>query len=80
MSTISAGLYFVGMFTSGIMIGRLPIYFSLYNFILLPYLFNFIYTKSTKLLYTGFSILYLAFYYVSASKFYYISDVLGNYV
>lgn len=38
MSIISFGIYFISMFTSGILIGRLPIYMSLYNFILLPYL------------------------------------------
>lgn len=79
MSTVSAGLYFVGMFTSGIMVGRLPIYFSLYNFILIPYLLNFVFQEQRKLFYAGFSIVYLVFYYIFASKFYYISDILGNY-
>ena len=38
MSIINVGILLVAMVTSGIMIGRLPIYVSLYNFILLPYL------------------------------------------
>lgn len=37
MSLITAGLYLMAMVTSGIMIGRLPIYTSLFDFILLPY-------------------------------------------
>ncbi len=38
MSVVTAGLYLVSMFTSGIFIGRLPIYASLYsNGILLPW-------------------------------------------
>lgn len=37
MSLITAGLYLIAMATSGIMIGRLPIYTSLFDFILLPY-------------------------------------------
>lgn len=38
MSVISLGIYLIAMVTSGIMIGRLPIYVSLYTQILLPYL------------------------------------------
>lgn len=37
MSLVTAGLYLIAMVTSGIMIGRLPIYTSLFDFILLPY-------------------------------------------
>lgn len=36
MSVASMGTYIVSMFTSGIFIGRMPIYFSLYNYMLLP--------------------------------------------
>ena len=36
-SLISTGLYVVSIFTSGIFFGRLPIYVSLYNYILLPW-------------------------------------------
>ncbi|MBQ7385161.1 MAG: EpsG family protein [Ruminococcus sp.] len=41
MSLISAMLYVVGIFTSGILIGRLPIYCSVYNMILIPYIINY---------------------------------------
>ena len=37
MSLITMGLYVLSMFTSGIYIGRMPIYFSLFNYILLPW-------------------------------------------
>lgn len=37
MSIVSAGIYLVSMFTSGIYIGRLPIYCSLYSYVLLPW-------------------------------------------
>lgn len=37
MSIFSMGLYIVSMFTSGIFLGRLPIYVSLYGYILLPW-------------------------------------------
>ncbi len=78
MSTISAGLYFVGMFTSGIMVGRLPAFFIMYSFILIPFLLDTVYNKYKTLFYSGFTIVYLIFYCLMAQNFYYISDILGN--
>ncbi len=80
MSTISAGLYFVGMFTSGIMVGRLPAFFIMYSFILIPFLIDTVYNKYKTLFYSGFTIIYLVFYYLMSQNFYYLSDILGNYV
>lgn len=81
MSVISFGLYFLAMFTSGVMMGRLPIYFELYNLILIPYLIDRCFTKdSVRLMYVLCTIGYLAFYYllmVNAFKGYYISDITG---
>lgn len=37
MSIITTGIYLVAMVTSGIMVGRMPIYTSLYSLILLPH-------------------------------------------
>lgn len=79
MSTVAAGLFFIAMLTSGIMIGRLPIYFGLYNFILIPFLINYIYGAYRRLLYWTFYLLYIVFYFYSTTNFYYISDILGNY-
>lgn len=50
MSIISMGIYVVSMFTSGIYIGRLPIYFSLYNYILLPWELDNLFTKRSAIL------------------------------
>lgn len=62
MSIISMGIYIVSMFTSGIYIGRLPIYFSLYNYILLPWEIENIFTKQSvillKIVMTGFYLMY----------------------
>ena len=64
MSIASAGFYIVSMFTSGIFIGRLPIYFSLYSYILLPWEINHIFTKrSAQIIYVVMVGAYLAFYY-----------------
>ncbi len=64
MSIISTSLYVVSMFTSGIFIGRLPIYASLYGYILLPWEIEHIFTKeSRKIVYILMVIFYLMFYY-----------------
>lgn len=64
MSIVSTGLYVVSMFTSGIFIGRLPIYASLYNYILLPWIIDEMFEeKSARLVKYGMVGLYLAFYY-----------------
>lgn len=38
MSIVAAGIYVFSFFTSGVLIGRLPIYFSLANYVLIPWL------------------------------------------
>lgn len=50
MSIISSGLYIVSMFTSGIFLGRLPIYCSLYGYILLPWEINHMFTERSKMI------------------------------
>lgn len=63
-TAISTGLYLISMVTSGITIGRLPIYVSLYGFILLPYLIKTVFTeRSVRLVNIGMIGLYLAYYY-----------------
>lgn len=77
MSVICAGLYFLGMFSSGVFIGRLPIYFELYNLILLPFLIEKCFElKWKQLLYILSSIGYLLFY-VLTFNWHYISDITG---
>lgn len=69
MSIISAGIYFVSMFTSGIFIGRLPIYFSLYSYILLPWEIENLFTrKSARMVYIVMTAAYLVFYLYSISN------------
>ena len=64
MSIISAGLYLVSMVTSGIYMGRLPIYASLYGYILLPWEIENIFNRqSRKIVYAGIIICYFVFYY-----------------
>lgn len=64
MSIAAVGFYVVSMFTSGIFIGRLPIYFSLYSYMLLPWEIENMFTeRSQKLVYGAMMGAYLVFYY-----------------
>lgn len=64
MSIASMGAYIVSAYTSGIFVGRMPIYFSLYNYILLPWLVETFFEKrSAYLIYSAVIICYLVFYY-----------------
>lgn len=64
MSILSTCFYVLGMFTSGIYVGRIPIYFSLYNYILLPWEIDNLFTESSKkVVYIFMIIFYLVFYY-----------------
>lgn len=64
MSIISMGLYIISMVTSGIFIGRLPIYCSLFGYILLPWEINNLFTRgSKKAAYIGIIGAYIVFYY-----------------
>ena len=64
MSIITAGLYIVSVVTSGIYIGRLPIYCSLFCNILLPWELKHVFSEKTRsFAYAGMILVYLAFYY-----------------
>jgi len=64
MSVISMGVYILSAVTSGIFIGRIPIFFSLYNYLLLPWLVEHVFEKkSQRLVYAGIIACYLYFYY-----------------
>lgn len=64
MSIISMGIYLVSMATSGIFIGRLPIYASLYGYILLPWEIEEMFTKESARMVMGAAVLgYCMFFY-----------------
>lgn len=64
MSIVSMGAYLVSAATSGIFVGRIPIYFSLSNYILLPWLVENVFEeKSQKVVYAVIVACYLIFYY-----------------
>ena len=65
MSLISSGVYIISKIAkSGVLLGRLPIYFSLYNLLLLPWLINNTFEKNERRLINFFMIIcYLGFFY-----------------
>lgn len=79
MSIITSGLYFVGMATSGILMGRLPIYTQMYEFILLPYVIERCFTpKSRKIMYIVSIICFLGYFYLMTRGTYYSSEFTGR--
>ena len=63
MSIISMGLYIISMFTSGIFIGRLPIYASLYSYILLPWEARYLFGRTAGMfVHVGIVVCFLIFY------------------
>ena len=64
MSVVTTGLYLIAMVTSGVMVGRLPIYTSLYNLILLPNLIPKMFTESSARMVRLLLIFFYLFYYM----------------
>ena len=65
MSIVSTALWLISMVTSGIYIGRLPIYVGLYNYVLYPYLIENYFDDITKAQMAKFLMVvtYLLYYY-----------------
>lgn len=77
MSLITAALYLVGVFTSGILIGRLPIFCEVYNLILIPYLLHCCFENETgKAVRIVYTVALLLFFYLQQPSYYH-SDLTG---
>lgn len=65
MSIITSGLYIMAaVLPAGVLFGRLPIYASLYNYILLPWEVENVFSEKSKpIVYTALIIGYLAYFY-----------------
>ncbi|MGN1139191.1 MAG: EpsG family protein [Ruminococcus sp.] len=78
MSLVSAALYLVGVFTSGILIGRLPIYCDVYDLILIPFLLQAAFdNQERKIVKPIYTFVLLLYFYLLSSNCYYISDITG---
>lgn len=63
MSLVGAAFYWLSAFTNGISIGRIPIYFTLFNYILIPWeIRTFFNENNRKTIYIFIVLLYISFY------------------
>ena len=80
-SVITTVLYVASAFTSGMFVGRLPIYTEIYSLILIPWLLCHPYKKYQKLMTAGVMILYAAFMFYQINVMWknvkFASEVLG---
>ncbi len=81
MAVITFTLYVASSLTSGMYVGRLPIYTELYNLVLIPWLILHPYKKNAKLLTQAVLIIYLGWFiyqmHITWNGLTYGSDVLG---
>ena len=77
MSLMTVALYVVGVFTSGILIGRLPIYCSLYNMILIPYIIKFGFNDKDRKIVRAIAVVYLMVMFWLECPGYYMSEMTG---
>lgn len=61
MSMIGSALYFLSSFTNGVSIGRLPIYFTLYNYFLIPWEIKTFFKKESQ---TMVLFIFIAVYFI----------------
>ena len=64
MAIVTAGFYVFSYFTSGMLMGRLPIYFSLSNYILIPWILNEVFEQRSKtMIKVIVTLVYIVFFY-----------------
>lgn len=83
LSFIASAIYFFGIFTSAIVVGRLPMYFIPFNMILLPWVIDNLYEdgkgfgKAIKIATVAFYLGYFYYDIFAGSEEQYVSEVLG---
>lgn len=76
-SIVTASIFFIGMFTSGITVGRMPVYTEVFNMILLPYLIRLGFSDNEKrVLYPVVTIILFVYFWIKTPHYYY-STVLN---
>lgn len=79
MSLITTTIYFVGFFTSGILVGRLPLYTEMANLILLPFILkrtmNRRYSWIVKLICI---LCFIYYFYYQSMNYYYTTDLIPS--
>lgn len=83
MSIITVAVYVASVLTSGIFVGRLPIYTEVYNLILIPWLIHNLYKKDQQLfafgVYGAYFLWFVYQMYIAWGGLSYASEVLGIY-
>lgn len=79
MSLITAAFYLVGMFTSGILVGRLPIYTEMYDLILIPYLLHICVDRKSRTVVLGVVVIVLLLYFYLTGPVVYHSDLTKSF-
>ena len=83
MSVVGVGIYLIGTVTSGIMVGRMPIYFTVTNYILLPWVLENAIKGKLKIFmkFMCYIMYFLYFYYVMEIQGFgnYTSSILNLY-
>lgn len=81
MSLVNVLIYALSSFTNGILIGRMPMYFQVYNLLLLPWLIKNCFTKESRQILTIMCVVCYLVYFVYqatiAGNYYYASDLTG---
>lgn len=81
MSLVSALIYALSSFSNGILVGRMPMYFQVYNLILLPWLIKNCFTQQSRkilmILCMGCYLIYFIYQATVAGSYYYASDLTG---
>lgn len=79
MSIITACLYCIGSVTSGIMMGRLPIYCQLYSYILVAYVMKEAFRPGIRqIAIASYLVLFYIFFLVQTQNYYYQSSFTGR--
>ena len=81
MSLVCALLYALSSFTNGILIGRMPMYFLVYNLMLLPWLIKHCFMPGNRRMLTivciGCYLVYFTYQATVAGNYYYASELTG---
>ena len=80
LSLVTAGLYAVGVATSGILMGRLPVYTEIFNFLFLPFLIRRVLPKQVRgPIWVAAILLYFLHFYLQAKEgTYYTTDLFPS--
>lgn len=80
LSLVTAGLYAVGVTTSGVLMGRLPVYTEIFNFLFLPFLIRRVLPKRVRgtVWVAAVAFYFLYFYLQLNEETYYTTDLIES--